>query len=345
MKVSVVIPTFNDEATIAAAVESALAQRFDGGFEVIVVNDGSTDGTRGAIAKFGGRIRVIDQKNAGVSAARNTGIAAATGEYIALLDGDDTWTEDKLGKSVEVLERNPQCAAVSSNVMEVDGAGREVSCYVSQEFAHPPTLDEMLERPWPYLPSAIVIRRDTLAAIGGFREDFRAEHYGGEDTFVMLLVRERGPISYVPETLVRRRLRDFREHYANRLMVRNFEINSAQAFVEFERRFEGARICARLTREHFGVRGRKFVEWMVDRIGRELVTVGLMAMHEGNRAFALRCYCASIRHSPLRLKTYLRLGWAMLPTKVSQRISPMLAPGIRRSLSGPPLTALQDRPQ
>jgi glycosyltransferase involved in cell wall biosynthesis len=172
MKVSVIIPTYNDEGTIAAAVESALAQRFDGGFEVIVVNDGSNDGTQTELLKFGDRIRLIDQANAGVAAARNAGIAAAAGEYIALLDGDDRFTEDKLSKTVAVLDRNPGCVAVFSNIVQVDSAGREVSRYVTPEFAHPPTMDEMLERPWPYLPSALVIRRETLMAVGGFPHDF-----------------------------------------------------------------------------------------------------------------------------------------------------------------------------
>ena len=65
--------------------------------------------------------------------------------------------------------------------------------------------------------------------------------------------------------------------------------------------------------------------------------------HACDREFARRCYRASIRHRPLLLKTYFRLGWAMLPTGVSQRLSPMLSPGLRRSLSGPPF--LEERTQ
>jgi glycosyltransferase involved in cell wall biosynthesis len=182
MKVSVVIPTFNDEGTIGATVESALSQKFDGGFEVVVVNDGSTDGTRAELAKFGDRIRVIDQQNRGVSVARNAGIKAAAGEYIALLDGDDEWTEDKLAKTVPVLDENPACVAVSSNAIGVDGAGSIVGHPVTPEFQHSPTLDEMLEKLWAYLPSTVVVRRATLLAIGGFSEDFKPEHYACEDT-------------------------------------------------------------------------------------------------------------------------------------------------------------------
>ena len=124
MKVSAVIPVYNAEGTIAAAVESALAQRFDGGFEVIVVNDGSTDGTRAVLEKFGARIAVIDQPRQGVSAARNAGIKAAAGEYVALLDADDEWTEDKLAKTVQVLEQNASCVAVFSDASVVKVPGR-----------------------------------------------------------------------------------------------------------------------------------------------------------------------------------------------------------------------------
>jgi glycosyltransferase involved in cell wall biosynthesis len=91
MKVSVVIPVYNGEGTIAEALDSVFAQRFQDSFEVIVVNDGSTDGTRALLGKYGDRIRVIDQENAGIAAARNAAIRAAAGEYIALLDADDTW--------------------------------------------------------------------------------------------------------------------------------------------------------------------------------------------------------------------------------------------------------------
>jgi len=345
MKVSVVMPVYNGQDTIAAAVESALAQRCEDGFEVIVVNDGSTDGTRAVLEKFGARIRVIDQANAGPALARNTGIAAAAGEYIALLDADDTWTQDKLKKTVEVLDKNPASVAAFSNVMQVDDRGMEVSLYVAPEFQHSPTLDEMLEWPWSILPSAIVIRRETLEAIGGFPEDFKAEQYGGEDTFIFLLVRERGEILYVPETLTRRRLRAAPEHYVNRLRSGSLDIHTAQQFSEFERRFDGTKICAQLAREHFGARARKFETWAADSIASDLVGVGLMAMYNGNRGFARRCYRASIRYRPLMLKTYVRFAWAILPMKLSERISRMLAPGLRRSLSGPPVTALQDRPQ
>src|SRR6266849_5630061 len=95
IQVSAIVPVFNGESTIAAAIDSALNQNFDA-TEVIVVNDGSTDGTALILRSYGSKIRVIEQSNRGLSAARNAGAAIARGEYLAFLDADDEWLPGKL---------------------------------------------------------------------------------------------------------------------------------------------------------------------------------------------------------------------------------------------------------
>jgi glycosyltransferase involved in cell wall biosynthesis len=343
MKVSVVIPTFNDEGTIAETLESVFAQRFDGSFEVIVVIDGSTDGTRAVLEKFGGWIRVIEQPNRGVSAARNTGIRAATGEYIALLDGDDTWTEEMLQKTVPVLDKNPACAAVFADGMLVDLAGRITSPhYVEPGFDHSPTLDEMLAHAWPILVGAIVIRRETLLATGGFPEEYAVGYYGGEDVFAFILIRERGEIVYLPETLMRYRRPDFMQRVAKRVAALRRDGKSRDGVVDLEIYFGGHQIFKRLVRQQFGARGDMLVEDSIDRKARELVTLGMMAMHEGNRGLARRCYRSAIRSRPATMKTYFRLLWAVLPQRLARVLSPMLSSRLRQSVSGPPV--LEQRP-
>src|SRR5262245_39297918 len=122
MTVSVIIPTYNRARLVVRAVESALGQR-DVETEIIVVDDGSTDDTERALAPFQGRIRYVKQKNQGVVAARNHGMQLAQGEFIALLDSDDTWLPWKLALQLRCFELVPELVLTWTNCFEVDGAG------------------------------------------------------------------------------------------------------------------------------------------------------------------------------------------------------------------------------
>jgi glycosyltransferase involved in cell wall biosynthesis len=338
LTVSVIIPVYNGEATVAAAVESALAQRFDGEFEVIVINDGSTDGTRSALEQFGGEIRVIDQANGGVAAARNAGIAAAAGEYIALLDCDDTWSENKFAEVLPALDKNPRCSAAFSDGEIVDSFGNVIEPhYVGPGYDHSPTLDEMLgSKPWPIMVSSMVIRREALDAIGGFTGEF-GRAYGLEDAFTWLLLRERGEIVFVPGNLARWRMPTFEQRLSK--CIRAFEEaeGSAGPPPDPVRYFYGNQVWARLLLERFGDRGRKLANTAIDEMAHELVMLAMMAMRRGDRAYARRCYMSSIRYRPLRVKTYMRLAWALAPSAFTQVLSPVLPRRLRRSLEGPPM--------
>ncbi|HVB58110.1 MAG TPA: glycosyltransferase family A protein [Candidatus Acidoferrales bacterium] len=116
-KVSVIIPTHDRAAKVQKAIESVLAQTFSD-LEVIVVDDGSSDGTGQILAEiFGGRIRYYAQTNQGASVARNKGVEEARGEWIAFLDSDDLWEKDKLEWQYKALERfGPQCGACYTDV-------------------------------------------------------------------------------------------------------------------------------------------------------------------------------------------------------------------------------------
>src|SRR5438874_1624069 len=116
--VSVVIPTYNSAHYIGEAVQSVLAQTYTN-FEVIVVDDGSTDDTRERLESVAGRIRYLYQPNGGVSKARNRGIQEARGELIAFLDGDDEWLPEKLAKQLAYMRANPSSPLVHADVYQL----------------------------------------------------------------------------------------------------------------------------------------------------------------------------------------------------------------------------------
>ena len=116
-KVTVIIPTYQHADVVDDAIESVLNQTYHD-FELIIVDDGSIDNTQEVLKKYSDnkKVTVIKKKNAGVSAARNTGIAKSNGSYIAFLDADDIWTSEKLAIQVPLLQENLNLGLVYSNV-------------------------------------------------------------------------------------------------------------------------------------------------------------------------------------------------------------------------------------
>src|ERR1700738_1594603 len=123
-RVSVIIPIYNGGATIERALKSVFEQTFTD-FEIVVVDDGSTDDTPSVLARFGDRIRVIRQPNRGLPGARNAGVAVSRGELLALIDHDDRWLPQKLELTVRALLDNPGAALVYSDMIVVNEAGEE----------------------------------------------------------------------------------------------------------------------------------------------------------------------------------------------------------------------------
>ena len=136
--VSVVMPAYNAERFIDEALESVLNQSHQQ-LEVIVVDDGSTDGTAARVQAYGDPVRYLQQVNAGVGAARNSGLEAATGDYIAFLDADDLWRPEKLDVQLEIAARNPESGLIACDgVRFAEGnivAGRLLSPWVLDRLA------------------------------------------------------------------------------------------------------------------------------------------------------------------------------------------------------------------
>jgi glycosyltransferase involved in cell wall biosynthesis len=198
--VSVVIPCFNVAPFLHATIASVLAQTHPV-TEVIAVDDGSTDDTAAVAGAFRPPVRVIRQANAGVSVARNHGLRAATGAFVALLDGDDIWEPEKVARQVAYLDAHPEAGSVGCNL-----AVFEDDCLVSETAeedggtAARPALAFLGAPRMPQVCSTVLMRRAVSDAVA-FPEDIR----DGEDVIFAACVRHVAPIGLVPDVLVRYR--------------------------------------------------------------------------------------------------------------------------------------------
>ena len=198
--VSAVIPTHNNADMVTEAVESVLAQTYPER-EVIVVDDGSTDDTTSRLSRFGEKVTVIRQEHKGPAVARNAGIRAARGEWVAFLDSDDLWLPEKLNRCVEVLREHPAVGVVYTalRIHEMDTGRRYV---LPQYTLSGKMARELFVECRGVNTSTLVVRRSCLERIGGFDEElFRAQ-----DWDLMIRLAEEFEYARVPEILTERRL-------------------------------------------------------------------------------------------------------------------------------------------
>ncbi|HUT04471.1 MAG TPA: glycosyltransferase [bacterium] len=174
-KVSIVIPVYNDEAHIADAIESVLGQTLRE-IEIIVVDDGSTDGTCAVLRGYEGRITCLTQSNSGQGAARNAGILASGGRYVCFLDSDDTYMPNKVEVQSAFLDEHPDVGLCYSGWLDVDvETGRVLNDYSDVKPEGDPTTN-VFPPHFPYF--AALLRREWLERVGVFDERFR----NAEDT-------------------------------------------------------------------------------------------------------------------------------------------------------------------
>ena len=201
-RVSVVMAVRNGARFVAEAIESLQAQTLDD-FELVVVDDGSTDATPGivqALAAQDERIRLRSQGNTGYPEALNVGWRLARGEYVAILDADDLAEPNRLERQLTYLDEHPEVGVVGGSLLLVTGDGRPF--YVA---AYPATAAEVLEGLRTHCPvghTAVLMRRVVLEEVGGYRDAVAL----AEDFDLWLRVSERYPIVNLPDIVGRYRI-------------------------------------------------------------------------------------------------------------------------------------------
>lgn len=196
--ISVIIPTYNRRDFLVAAVDSVLSQTF-GDFELIVVDDGSTDGTGDVMARYADRAFYVIHEHRGVSAARNRGIDLAKGNYISFLDSDDLWMPTKLEKQMKFFEAHPAAHVCYTDELWIR-RGKRVN----------PRKRHAKHSGWIYAhclplciisPSSVCVKREVLYTVGCFDPELPV----CEDYDLWLRVTARYPVHFIPERLIVKR--------------------------------------------------------------------------------------------------------------------------------------------
>jgi glycosyltransferase involved in cell wall biosynthesis len=203
--VSVIIPAYNVASYIADTLESVFAQTYRD-FEAIVINDGSTDNTESKITPFRSRIVYLPKQNGGVHSARNAGLKAARGRYIAFLDSDDMWLPNYLESMLELIESDSGISAAYPNAYYFGSSSFAGKLHQGvYPVSEPVTFERVLKREC-FIFCSVMLRRDILAEVGLFDEELRGQ--GAEDLDLWLRILACGyRFTFTPEPLVRYRWR------------------------------------------------------------------------------------------------------------------------------------------
>ena len=197
-EVSVIIPTYNRASMVIEAVESVLAQDMTD-FELIVINDGSTDETEEKLSAYGSRLKYYQQENAGVSAARNRGIRFSAAPLVAFLDSDDLWLPPKLQVQYTYMTANPEVHICQTEEIWWRNGRR-----VNPKKYHQKPSGDIFQRSLELClvsPSAVMMRRELFEKVGSFDEELPM----AEDYDLWLRVAVDYPVVLLPEPLVIKR--------------------------------------------------------------------------------------------------------------------------------------------
>jgi glycosyltransferase involved in cell wall biosynthesis len=271
-EVSVIIPTYNRRAMVREAIDSALAQTATV-FELIVVDDGSSDGTGEELARLGDSIRVERIANRGPAAARNRGVSIARATLIAFLDSDDLWSPAKLESQLAFMRENPGCAVSQTSEIWIRN-GRRVNPGLRHRKRAGDFFAESL-RTCLVSPSAVLMRKRLFESVGGFDEDMAA----AEDYDLWLRILADHEVGLLDEPLVTRRgghpdqlssatpaIDRFRILALTKLLA-NDHLDSERRLATTDALVEKCRIYAAGLARRGKIEAARLYEWFADHAG------------------------------------------------------------------------------
>lgn len=292
------MPVYNGERFLREALDSVFAQRYRD-YEMICVDDGSTDGSPTILQNYAERVKVLRQTRAGQGAARNAGARLAPGAYLAFLDQDDRWYLDKLRRQVAVLDAEPDVVLVHCNSDRMDESGRLLrvgATAAERESALASPLGRVLEEGL-ILPSAMLVRRAAFVEAGMFDHSLR----GFEDFDLCARLKRMGRFVFLEEPGM-----CYRVHSGG------FSATDGGEVVRSRERF----LC-RMRELYAGDREK---EALINHMLAECYSDwGLYEVKVGNKHDGRRMLLRSLQHNPMKLRTYGRLVRSFLRAGASGR--------------------------
>ena len=287
--VSVIIPAYNASEWIAETVESVLKQEYQN-FEIIVVDDGSTDNTEKIVTSFGPKINYYYKKNGGQSSARNFGIKNAKGKYIAFLDSDDLWFKQKLRLQVDLLEKNNFKWAYTDGIA-FDNSTNEILFRFNNKSKQyeGDILIKIFQSCFIPMPT-VIVNKEVFLEIGYFNENHNFRNR--EDWEMWIRIAEVYPIALIPEILVKYR-------------VHKKSVSGTESLIE---RMNGNILVIEQAASREPKRLRKYKNNILSKLyfsnGRTLAL-------EGNSTYAKKLLSKSIKLTPFWILSYL--SWLFTP--------------------------------
>jgi glycosyltransferase involved in cell wall biosynthesis len=316
-RVSVVMAVYNAADYLGEAIASVLSQTWRD-FELIVVDDASTDSSSAILDRVADpRLRVLRHvSNLGASLSRNDAIAAARGEYIAIMDADDICAPDRLARQVEYLDAHPAAGLVGCAVYDnIDARGAVL--YTSLLPADNETIQNALMERWCFLHSSILFRKSLVASTGGYRTAFEP----AEDHDFVLRVAEKAELANLSEPLVTYRL----NHNGLTVVGHQYVDELRSILIELARRrragvpedldAEMPRVLA-LKQKRRSARGMAgLFQKLRDSLyaANRYYGFGCRELCAGRMERARRCYLQSLRTNALFVKTWIGLALSLLP--------------------------------